>query len=312
MERDTSLIICSRDRATLLAETVASVLAGFELPAELIVVDQSRVQHAQLAARAEAPGSRIRYVWTDTVGASRASNLGIALARHDIVVLIDDDILVERTWFSALVDALVEAGEQSVVTGQVLEGAAEVPGAFAPSTKSEARGAVYAGRLFADVLYTGNMAMYRSVVARVGGFDERLGPGARFQAAKDNEFAYRLLEHGYRIVYVPSAVVLHRAWRSRTAYLPLRWRYGRGQGAFYAKHARLRDLHMLRRLVHDLRRHAGQCVRRVPRDWLLAAGDVAFILGLLYGFGEWMLTERGRRSGRYDGAVGRTPVPRSR
>ena len=45
----TSLIIASRDRPELLADTVASVLKGDEVPAEIVIVDQSRVPHPTLS-----------------------------------------------------------------------------------------------------------------------------------------------------------------------------------------------------------------------------------------------------------------------
>ena len=97
---------------------------------------------------------------------------------------------------------------------------------FAPSTKVDTAPAVYHGRLHEDVLYTGNMAMDRSAARAVGVFDERLGPGTSFPSAEDNDFGFRLLEAGYRIVYVPEALLYHRAWRSERDYVRLRWSYG--------------------------------------------------------------------------------------
>jgi cobaltochelatase CobN len=100
------------------------------------------------------------------------------------------------------------------------------------------------------------MAIRRETLREVGGWDERLGAGTSFPAAEDNDLGFRLLEAGYRIAYHPEAVAWHRAWRAERDYLPLRWAYGRGQGAYYAKHAALSDAYMVRRFGADLGRLA--------------------------------------------------------
>jgi GT2 family glycosyltransferase len=238
----------------------------------------------------------VRYLWSRSVGVSRARNLGIAAARQAVLAFIDDDVLAAPTWLERLVQALVAAGPGSVVTGQVRPTEAPAPGAFAPSLKVDESGAVHAGRVGQDVLYSNNMALPRAALEAVGGFDSRLGPGARFSAAEDNDLGFRLLEAGYRIVYVPEAVAYHRAWRAQREYLPLLWRYGRGQGAYCAKHLSLRDRYMLGRLVRHTLRHAARGVGLARRQRFQACAEGVYVLGLLAGAAEWLLTETGRDS----------------
>jgi GT2 family glycosyltransferase len=229
------------------------------------------------------------------VGVGRARNAAINAAQHDILVLTDDDMIVPPTWFGSLIQALLEAGPRSVVTGRVLPTKAETSGGFAPSTRVDMDPAIYEGRIGKDVLFTNNMAMYRSAVNEIGSFDERLGTGARFPAAYDNDFGFRLLEAGYRILYIPEAAAYHRAWRSRRDYFRLCWTYGRGQGGFYAKHVSLRDRYMLRRMVRSILDHLLRFPLRLWRDRRVACGDAIYILGLLSGAGEWLLTQRKTR-----------------
>ncbi len=284
----TSLIIPSRNRPAILADTVASILQGDEVPTELVIIDQSDVAHPELARLTTDRPCDVRYHWSRSLGVSRARNDGIRAARHDILVFTDDDMLVTPTWLGTLVRALVAAGPRAVVTGQVRP--AEVrEGGFVPSTIVDPNPAVYQGRIWADVLYPPSMAMYAAVFEAVGTFDLRLGFGTGFVTAEDNDLAFRILEAGYRIHYVPEAVVYHRAWRSSRDYLPLKWRYARGQGAFYAKHVSLRDRYMFWRLVHDVRLRAGRCVRLLARDPRRAAGQVVSIAGELSGFAEWLV-----------------------
>jgi GT2 family glycosyltransferase len=199
-------------------------------------------------------------------------------------------------WFGALVRALVAAGERSAVTGRVLAGAQEVRSGFVPALVESDEAAVYAGRLDRDVLAAGSMALWRAAIAELGDFDERLGAGSRFAAADDNDFGFRLLQAGYVIVYVPGAILYHRAWRPIREYLPIRWSYGRGKGGFYAKYIQRGDRHMLGRARRDVLRR----VRNIPRHLVRVApraalGDLLYLAGVLSGAAEWIVTERRRR-----------------
>lgn len=287
-----SLIICSRNRPRLLIELVQSVLAGQERPREIIIVDQSNEALRDLPGEAGDGQTEIRYQLTRTVGASRARNLGIHLARHDLLAFSDDDMLCSPEWFGSLVRALVRSGERGVVSGSV-RSSGENPQGFAPSTQDDSRPMVFEGRVGRDVLYTGNMAMYRATVDAVGLFDERLGPGTAFPAAEDNDFGFRLLEAGYRIVFVPEALLYHRDWRSdHRDFLPLRWKYGLGQGGFLAKHCRLSDRYMTGRLFRNARHYFSRCLRGLRRDRHQALGDATYLLGLFTGLVRWRLTQR--------------------
>ncbi len=290
-----SLIICSRNRPQLLSESVEAVLQGDEVPTELIIIDQSDSPHPRLAALTTDRACEIRYLWTRSIGLSRANNAGVTAARHHILVFTHDDVLAPPAWFGAIVRALVQAGPRAVVTGRVLPTATETPGGFAPSTRIDELRAVYEGRIGNDVLYPMNMALYRSAINDVGSFDERLGPGTPYPAAEDNDFGFRLLEAGYRIIYAPEVVLHHRAWRGEDDYIPLRWSYGRGQGAYYAKYLSLGDRYMLRRMRRDIGRHVLKFTHRVRRERRLAFGDAAYILGILSGATQWLMTQRRMR-----------------
>ena len=113
-----SLIICSRNRPRLLSDLVRSVLAGEERPSEIIIVDQSSEAHPDLASEVRDGQTVIRYELTPTRGASRARNLGIHLANHDILAFSDDDMICTPQWFGHLVRALVHNGERSAVSGR--------------------------------------------------------------------------------------------------------------------------------------------------------------------------------------------------
>jgi GT2 family glycosyltransferase len=238
-------------------------------------------------------------VRTAVKGLSRANNWAAAAARHERLVFTHDDVHVAPDWLSTLARALVRGGPGTVVTGRVLPTAPEIPGGFAPALKTSVDPAAYEGRVGHDVLKPLNMALYRAALLQIGGFDVELGPGTAFPGAEDSDLGFRLLEAGRRIVYVPSAVVYHRAWRTAGAYLPLRWSYGVAQGAFYAKHFRLRDRHMLARFGRNVARRTRRFPRRLWREGSRAFGDPLFILGNLVGAVRWWSASLGRTWARW-------------
>jgi GT2 family glycosyltransferase len=306
---NTSLLLCTRDRPSMALDLVRSVLAGNLLPAELVVVDQSTSRNEELAALAS-PEAELRYFHVDTVGLSRACNTGIGAARHELLAFTHDDILVTPTWFGALLGALDCRDEHAVVTGQVKPQPTRSRTYFAPSTKTAELRREYRGRIGVDVLFPQNMVMHRTALERVGGFDERLGPGTRFPAAEDNDLGFRLLEAGYTVVYEPSAVVYHRAWRTRSTYPALRFGYGRGQGGYYVKHARRRDRYMFDRLKEDLRSHILGAPWRFREDPFKGIGHLTYCAGLLHGAMDWLITVRPRESRSVPRDVGLTAQAR--
>jgi GT2 family glycosyltransferase len=279
----------------MLEETVASVLAGTLVPRELLVVDQSTSAHSDLAALGSVRGCTVRHLRATTSGLSRARNIGLRAAACDVVVLLDDDMLVEPTWLELLLSGLADGTRDTVVTGRVLAGPAEGGGTVPPAalvTRSTA--AVYRGRQPTDVVPGANVALPRGVALAIGGYDERLGAGGRYPSADDNDMGLRLLDAGCEVRHVPAAVVLHRAWRGPRERALMRWSYGRGKGAFYAKHMRRSDPYARGRLLADARTRIVAAGRGLPRSPGAAAGQLLHLAGMLAGAAEWLVRERRR------------------
>jgi glycosyltransferase involved in cell wall biosynthesis len=288
-----SIVMCSRNRPELLGDTVRSVLATHPVPAELVVVDQGDVPDAAIAALGTVGGCRVVHVPSTTRGLSRARNVGLRAASHPVVVLLDDDMLVEPGWLGPLVTA-VAGSPGTVATGRVLaappeDGAAALPPA-ALVADEEPR--VARGPQPRDVMPGANVAVHRDEVLALGGYDERLGAGTRFGAADDNDMGHRLLRAGATIRHEPASVVLHRAWRPRAELRRLRWAYGRGKGAFYAKHLQLRDGWIAKRLARDVARRARRAVVALPREPRTTAAELVSIAAILAGVAEWLIRER--------------------
>ena len=207
---EATIVICSRNRPRMLAETVDSVLAGERVPRELLIVDQSADPHAALAARAVVHGCTVTYVHSESSGLSPARNIGIRAAACDVVVLLDDDMYVEPGWLERLLVAHARAGARAVATGRVLAGPPEgASGSVPPAalvTREEP--AVYRGREPTDVVPGANVALNRDVVLALGGYVERLGAGGRFASADDN--------HRGQVLYLAGMLAGAAEWSCAT------------------------------------------------------------------------------------------------
>jgi GT2 family glycosyltransferase len=237
-------------------------------------------------------GCEVRYLHSTEIGLSRARNAGIHASHHPIVVFLDDDVLVEQTWLGTLVEELRRGGPGTVVTGQVRPTDHAGSRGYQLSVKVDEAPAVYEGRIGRDMLFAGNMAIFRTAFDEVGVFDVRLGAGSRFPSSEDNDFGFRLLEAGYRIAYVPGAVVHHRTWRSRAGFIALSWHYGRGQGAFYAKYWGGPEGYARGRMAADARHQLTSAPRKLASGRIVPlVGGAVFLVGVGAGAIEWALTK---------------------
>lgn len=291
-----TILICSRERPDMLRATVESVLAGTRVPRELLVVDQSSQADERLARLGAVRGCIVRYLHSDSSGLSRARNIGLRAAAADVVVLIDDDMFVEPDWLELLLAAMPAGDPHVVVTGRVLAAPDEGAGGTVPPAALVTRATpeVYRGRQPIDVVPGANVALHRSTVLAIGGYDERLGAGTRFASADDNDIGLRLLDAGCEVRHVPDAVVLHRAWRTRRQRMRMRWDYGRGKGAFYAKHMDRSDRYARRRMAADARKRVRIAITALPRSPQTSAAHAVYLAGLLAGAVEWQAGEQAR------------------
>ena len=240
-----SVVVPTVGRPRQLEAALESIAVCRPRAAEILVVDQSGDPDvARLVDRFASAGAHV--VRCRGRGVSKGRNEGIRSARHELVLVTDDDCTVEPYWVGRARQLMGEDPDR-IVTGRVIPvGDARL----VPSTIEHAERRDYTGELRGGLLFPNNMALARSaVLALDGGFDERFGPE---EAAEDNEFCYRWLKAGKTLLYEPSLTVFHHDWRTPPELERLYLRYARGEGFFYAKHLRRGDLRMLRFIARDL------------------------------------------------------------
>jgi glycosyltransferase involved in cell wall biosynthesis len=228
MSGSVSVVIATRNRQRLLAETLAG-LVQLRWPRdryEIIIADNGSTDATAAvvelaAARPSAP--EIRYLYVPEPGKSFAVNAALALAGGDIIALTDDDVLPDSGWLDHLCAAFDETGAD-FVAGRIFARWETPPphwmsralyGVLAIPDNGDTRLEIAPGT--SRVVPIGaNMAVRASVVARIGGLRTDLGKlDGTLRTGEDHEFFLRMVSAGFRGVYEPHAVVHHWVPRER-------------------------------------------------------------------------------------------------
>lgn len=213
--RELALIVATRNRETLLRRLLASALALDALAnvaPEIIVVDDGSGDRTRLVV-ADATGryAGVRYLRVDGRGKAAALNAGVRASRGAILAFLDDDVELEPRWLVA-VDAYFSRHDVAAAQGTIrlpVEAAANPALAAAVEHwRTIPRCDLGPGAAESGSLIGANMLVARATFARVGLFDERLGPGAS-GACEDTELAERIRGSGGRLGYIPDAIVFH-------------------------------------------------------------------------------------------------------
>ena len=241
-----AILVATRDREASLRRLLASALAMTgvrDTPLEIVVADNASADRTPLVvADAARRLPAIRYLAVPERGKSRALNQAIRATGAPVLAFLDDDVELDRGWLLAVhgyfarahvaaaqgtIRLPPEAARDPAVVAAV-ERWRTIPRCDLGLTARESRSLIGA-----------NMFVMRDTFARVGLFDERLGPGAA-GASEDTELARRIRAAGGRIGYVPDAVVYHAVEPDRLSAVSFRALHeSRGRSRVYYKRSGL-------------------------------------------------------------------------
>lgn len=237
-----SVVVPTRNRGDLIAETLTALLDVEDPGMEILVVDQSTDDATRSCVlRVAGDDPRVRVVPTSTVGSSAARNVGAQQARGAVIAYTDDDCIVSRSWLSAIMAEFADPGI-SAVFGRLVPYESGARTGREVGFKAGEERQVFSRKLPPWYIgHGGNMSFRRSALTAAGGFDPLLGAGGFFGACEDPDLAYRLLASGGKIVYAPDAEAYHKHWKDWAAQRRMERNYGIGAGAMFAKYVRCGD-----------------------------------------------------------------------
>lgn len=208
----TTVIIASHKRPDSIRRLIASLAPELATGSrEIIIAENGTPTPMQLSLE----GAPLRHLHEPRSGKCRIQNRAIAEASGEILVFLDDDLVVARSYLAAVEQFFDAHREFAAMKGRILpdEDPEKKVGQLAPymdlpivdhgDEVLEVRGVLGA-----------NMAFRADALRQVGPFDERLGPGAAGHE-EETEMSQRLRRAGFRIGYAPKALVYHEVDPSR-------------------------------------------------------------------------------------------------
>ncbi len=198
-----SVVIPTYNRNQVLLDTIAFLLALTPAPAEILIIDQTK-RHNPITTeklRRLETQNKIRRIMSPYPSIPHAMNIGLKLARHEIVLFLDDDIIPGDKLIEAHVNTHTEK-YQNIVAGQVLQLGEKISkdDASMPFRFSSDR------PQFISEVMGGNFSIKRELAIHLGGFDENfIYVAYRFEA----EFCERAIRSGERIFFEPAATIRH-------------------------------------------------------------------------------------------------------
>lgn len=206
-----TIAIPTYNRGPILVETIGRLLQLTPRAAEIVVVDQTQSNPAEVDARLEewSRGGEIRWIRLPEPSIPHAMNEALRIANRRIVLFVDDDVVPSPTLAAEHERAYAE--DTHAVVGQVLQPGERVEHfndwtlhggelrdlqfRFNHDTACDVRNVIAC-----------NLSVDREQALAIGGFDENYG-GAAYRFETD--FALRLIAAGGRIRFEPRASLHH-------------------------------------------------------------------------------------------------------
>jgi len=223
-------------------------------PYEVIVVDNGSRGLTPAALREEFPWIQL-LVNRRNRGVAPARNQGMRVAHGEYIILLDDDTVVQPGAFDRLIAYMDEHPEAGLCGPRLINPQGQlqlscrlfptlndklVRRLSSPLAQEVARVVEMAdwdhgSAREVDYVIGACQVIRQAALAEVGLLDERI-----FYGPEDVDLCLRMRQAGWRVVYNPEAVVVHKERRmTRSLFSPLAWRHFWGLVYFFWKHGYL-------------------------------------------------------------------------
>jgi O-antigen biosynthesis protein len=215
-----SIIVLSWNKKELLKDCLDALQSAVDYDGashEIILVDNGSTDGTQDYVRTHYP--RIRIIELDrNYRFCRANNIGVKCAKNEIVVLLNNDVIVERGFLRPLLQGF-EHPDIFAVTSQIFNyDNSKIREETGKTFGTLVFGCVHVGhtppngiderRDYAPVFYAGggSSAYSREKFLALNGFNEIYNPGY----VEDADLSYRAWKAGYRVLFCPNSKVIHK------------------------------------------------------------------------------------------------------
>ncbi|MBU1181087.1 MAG: glycosyltransferase [Proteobacteria bacterium] len=214
-----SVVVATRNRAASLARLLDGLVGQIGAPPfEVIIGDNGSSDDTPMVVERARDRLQVRYVHEERPGKSRTLNAALKLARGELIVFTDDDVLPQSDWLAQLHVAALRHTDANIFGGRIGVDMKSVPlwvarsfnlmGLLASCHDKGERNVRYGYR---EYPFGPNMAVRRHCIAGLNKpYPEYLGPGTKMPVGDEPTFLSQLSppEANDRL-FVASACVMH-------------------------------------------------------------------------------------------------------
>jgi GT2 family glycosyltransferase len=233
---------------------------------EVILVDNGSIDHTAKIVRENWP--RVKLIQAPrNLGFAGGNNLGIKEAKGDFVILLNDDTQVDPFWLEALYQSAERYGDAGILGCKLLypdrKTIQHAGGWLEPNGLTHHRGygeedkGQYNTEKECQYVTGAAFVIKREVIQNLGLLDSGFFP-IYFE---EIDYCIRAKMAGFKILYVPDAVVIHHESRTTDRYSPgFLFKYHKNRFRFLFKNKSFMEL--LRAARHEIK----WLIHNKPRD----------------------------------------------
>lgn len=183
-----------------LENILCSLFADNNINFETIVVDDASNKDIDFVNKYPCKVIRLK----ENMGASYARNAGVKESKGDIILFTDEDCIVSKDWVENFSKELINSNNKNKNIAAVCGRIISKKDFFEMSHSYTGYAYVQAGtRKYMDYLNTSCVAVFREAFNKVCGFSEDM------RTSEDCDFALKLRDAGYQIIFEPNISVFH-------------------------------------------------------------------------------------------------------
>ena len=201
---------------------------------EIIVVDSSEDKTKEIVKEYQ----KIRLIPSGHKDFSKKRNIGIREAKYELIAFIDADCIAPPEWLERIQGKIHDERVAAITSDAYPPPKSPFLGKLIACLGKPAGGAIGFDSYFTElerginVVATGNSLFKKTILLKVGGFDER---GHFYAGGEDWDISQRILGAGYVLEYEPNAFVYHKT-RNFRGFFTWSYRHGVAQYLHFRKH----------------------------------------------------------------------------
>ncbi len=220
-----SIVIPVYNRASLIGPVIEALLDQTYKPFEIIIVDDGSTDNTERIVSSY----QVKYIYQENRGPAAARNRGFRESGGDIIAFIDSDCIAKKDWLENLIKGF-DFAEVGAVAGSY--DIANPESLLSRLIHEEIKWRHSGFKRYIRAFGSYNVAIRREVFEKVGGFDETY----RTASGEDNDLSYRILKAGYKIRFMPDALVAHYHTENLFKYLKEQYRHAFWRMKLYKEH----------------------------------------------------------------------------